>query len=189
MPCNFSYALAAASDCGAVAAGLDEQELWLFNRADVTFSSPGTGATARTYGAMTVAPGKQAYRWNFDKRGFAFSDEMTEDENTGAITHAPRITGRLIGLTGANAVAVEALKGTNLVAVFKTKGGKYIIAGYGSGLTLKVNTTGSTSEALGETVELGSDDEPSKHYELLITDASATKAALIAAETPVSSGS
>lgn len=188
MPCQLAIDLAAASDCGAVAAGLDEQELWLFNRADVTFGALGTGTAARTYSTMTVAATKQAYRWNFDKRGFAFSDEMTEDENTGAITHAPRITGRLIGLTGANAVAVEALKGTNLVAVFKTKGGKYIIAGYGSGLTLKVNTTGSASESLGETVELGSDDEPSKHYELLITDASSTKAALIAAETP-SSGS
>lgn len=184
MACNLTTTRQAGVICGNTRAGLDELKHWLIDRSKITFGglTPGT----RVFTTMTiVGTGSALLPWNFDKRGFDFTDEMSVDENTGAITHSPTIHGRMIGLDGANAADVEELKNTNLVSIFMTKAGKFIVAGYKSGLTLTTNTTGATSEALGETVTIGSTDEPEKHYEFLDTDQATTLAALIAAETPV----
>lgn len=183
MACNLTTKRQAGTVCGSTQAGLDELKHWLIDRSKITFTD--LDPATRTFGSFTIASGGNALLpWNFDKRGFDFTDEMAIDENTGAITHSPTIHGRMIGLDGANAADVEELKNTNLVSIFMTKAGKFIVAGYKSGLTLTTNTTGATSEALGETVTIGSTDEPEKHYEFLDTDQAITLAALIAAETP-----
>lgn len=184
MACNLTTKRQAGAVCGSTQAGLDELKHWLIDRSKITFS--GSTPATRVFTTMTiVGTGSALLPWNFDKRGFDFTDEMAVDENTGAITHSPTIHGRMIGLDGANAADVEELKNTNLVSIFMTKAGKFIVAGYKGGLSLVTNTTGATSEALGETVTIGSKDEPEKHYEFLMTDQATTLAALIAAETPV----
>ena len=49
-------------------------------------------------------------------------------------------------------------------------------------LRLTANTTGSDADTLGESVTLGGNEEPSKHYQLLVTDAATTRSTLIALE-------
>lgn len=183
MACELTTKRQAGVICGNTRAGLDELKHWLIDRNKITFT--GLDPATRTFSSFTIASGGNALLpWNFDKRGFTFTDEMTIDEGTGAITHAPTINGRMIGLNGANAADVEELKNTNLVSIFQAKGGAFIVAGYKGGLTLTANTTGSESDSLGEAVSIGSTDEPEKHFEFLDTDQATTLAALIAAETP-----
>lgn len=112
---------------------------------------------------------------------------MTTDPNTGAITHKPVINGRMIGLSGANRAKVEVLKGINVVSIVRTKAGKFIVNGRTAGLTLDTNEAGSQAENLGEVLTLSTTEdnpESAKYFELLITDAATTLAALIDAETP-----
>lgn len=181
MACDLTTKRVAGVVCGSSQAGLDELKHWLIPRKDITFS--GYTATTRTYTGFNIATGKMLLPWNFDKRGFDFTDEMAIDDATGAITHSPTILGRMLGVTGPNAADVEELKNTNLVSIFMTKAGNFIVAGSIGGLTLTVNTTGASAAALGETVNIGSKDEPAKHFELLVTDQAATLAYCVAAET------
>jgi len=181
MACSLTVTLSSVTGCGATKAGLDELNHWLINRADVTFgaisASTGLSATA-TFGSPLLP-------WNFSSKGFAYDETMTTDTNTGAQTHKPVLTGRMIGLSGVNRAKVESLKGTNLVSIVRTKEGKFLVFGRTSGLSLDTNVAGSKAESLGELSTLStSEDNPEteKYFELLITDAATTLAALIAAE-------
>lgn len=181
MPCSLTVTLPSVSGCGATQAGLDELNHWLINRADVVF-----GAVSGTTGISATATfGSDLLPWNFNSRGFSYGETMTKDTNTGAITHKPVITGRMIGLSGVNRAKVEALKGTDLVSIFRTKAGKFIVAGATAGLSLDTNDAGSQAENLGELVTLSTDEQnpaSEKYFELLITDAATTLAALVAAQ-------
>lgn len=187
MACTLTLNNAASEVCAPVKPGLDELKHWLANRKDITFTgTPGT----KVYTGFTMASGATLKAWNFDKRGFIFTDEMTVDENTGARTFSPTISGRILDLSGDAANKVEKLINTNLVSIFAAKNGKIIVAGSKGGLDLTVNSTGSASDAFGESISIGSTDEPEKHYELLMTDLATTVSALVAAETiPPSSSS
>lgn len=181
MACSLTATLPAASACGATAAGLNELRHWLINRADITFGArdASTGLSATFSASSSLLP------WAFNSRGFTLGETLNKDANTGAITHKPVVTGRLIGLTGANRAKVEALKGTNLVSIVLTKGGKFIVTGYTAGLSLETNEAGSQSENLGELVTLSTDEsneESEKYFEYLDTDYATSLAALIAAE-------
>ena len=110
---------------------------------------------------------------------------MTTDANTGAQTHKPILTGRFVGLSGANRASVQQLKGTNLVAITETKAGVFIVNGRTAGLSLDTNKASSTSEGLGEIVTVSTSEnnpESEKYFELFMTDAATTLAALITAE-------
>lgn len=184
MACSLTLSNPASEVCAPVKPGLDELKHWLVNRKDITFTgTPGT----KVYTSFTMAPGATLKPWNFDKRGFVFTDEMAVDENTGARTFSPTVAGRILDLSGDAAKKVEGLINTNLVSIFAGKNGKVIVAGSKGGLDLTVNSTGSASDAFGEGVSIGSNDEPEKHYELLVTDLATTLAALVAAETASSS--
>ena len=181
MACSLTTTRSAVSACGAVKAGLDELHHWLINRADISFGaiSASTGISGSFTESSVLLP------WAFDSRGFSMTETMSTDANTGAQTHKPVITGRLIGLSGANRASVEQLKGTNLVSIVLTKAGKFIVNGRTAGLSLDTNEAGSQSENLGEVVTLStSEDNPEseKYFELLDTDYATTLAALIAAE-------
>lgn len=181
MACSLTNTRTPLSSCGSVASGLNELHHWLINRADISFGS----ISATTGRSTTFTAGSSLLPWNFDNRGFQFDEEMTTDANTGAQTHKPVIQGRLIGLNGANRASVTQLKGTNLVSIVEAKNGAYIVTGYTAGLSLDTNKASSTSEGLGEIVTLSTSEtnpESGKYFELFMTDAATTLAALIAAE-------
>lgn len=178
MACNFATAYSGATACPPPAPGLDELQLWIINRADATF----TGGTSKVYTDLTLAGVTLAYRWTVHNKGFNFVDTFTENETTGAGSWAPQVNFRLLGFDGATSNAVEKFRGVDVIAIFRAKNGKYIVAGSEGGLRLQVNTTGSDADTLGETVTLGGAEEPSKHYELLDTDAATTLALLVALE-------
>lgn len=178
MPCAFATAYSGSTPCPPPAPGLDESQLWLMNRADITWGT----ASSKVYPTIALAGATLAYRWNVHNKGFNFADEFAENETTGAGNWAPKLTFRLLGFDGATSNAVEKFRGVDVVAVFRAKNGKYIVAGSEGGLRLQTNTTGSEAETLGETVTLGGAEEPSKHYQLLVTDAATTLAALVALE-------
>lgn len=177
-PCTLTAGYDGSSACPPPAPGINEDKVWLCNRADITF----TGGTNNVYTNLTMAGVTVLYRWKFHNKGLEYQDEFSENETTGAGSWAPMLQGRILALSGAGADAIEKLRGADLVAIFRTKGGKYIVLGSEAGLRLKVNTTGTTGDNLGELVGIGGDEEPAKHYELLITDDATTLAALIAAE-------
>lgn len=183
MACSLTTGRAALSGCGATKAGLDELKHWLIDRSAITF-----GAISATTGLSTTFTASSALLpYAFDSRGFQMGETMTTDANTGAQTHKPVITGRLIGLSGVNRADVEKLKGTNLVSIVMTKAGKFIVNGRTAGLTLDTNEAGSASENLGELVTLSTTEdnpESEKYFELLMTDQATTLAALVDAETP-----
>lgn len=183
MACSLTATLAAVTSCGATQAGLNELRHWLINRSAISF-----GAISSSTGlSTTFTAGSALLPWAFDSRGFSMTETMTTDANTGAQTHKPVISGRMIGLSGANRAKVEALKGTNLVSIVQTKAGKFIVNGYTAGLTLDTNEAGSQAESLGDLVTLSTtadNPESAKYFELLMTDAATTLAALIDAETP-----
>lgn len=185
MACSLTLTNPAGEVCSPVKPGLDELKHWLIDRASITLTESTPGS--KIYTSFTIASGAALLPWNFDKRGFIFTDEMTVDENTGARTFNPTIAGRILELSGTAAKKVESLINTNLVSIFAAKNGTVIVAGSKGGLDLTVNTTGSASDAFGEAVSLGSSDEPEKHYQLLMTDLATTLAALVAAETAASS--
>jgi hypothetical protein len=181
MACSLTTGRAALTGCGATKAGLNELHTWLVNRS--AFTPAAISATTGISADFTVT--SVLLPFVFDARGFQFDETMTTDANTGAQTHKPVITGRLIGLSGANRADVEKLKGTNLVAIIETKAGKYMVVGYTAGLTLDTNEAGSTSDKLGELITLSTTEnnpEASKYFEYLDTDAATSLAALIAAE-------
>lgn len=181
MACTLTTTLSPFSGCGATQAGLDELHHWLINRADISF-----GAISSSTGvATTFTVSSALLPWNFDSRGFEMFETMNTDQNTGAQSHKPTITGRMIGLSGANRAKVESLKGTNLVSIVRTKSGKFIVNGYTSGLSLDTNDAGSKSDNLGDIVTLSTSEnnpESKKYFELLMTDEATTLAALIAEE-------
>ena len=184
MACSIAAGRAAASGCGtATKAGLNELNAWLVNRADITYgavsSSTGVSATFTMGGAAVVYP------YAFDSRGFQFDETMTTDQNTGAITHKPVVTGRFIGLSGKNRADVELLKNTNLCMIVEAKSGLFLVFGATAGLTLDTNTAGSTAENLGEILTLSTSEanpESEKYFQLLATDAATTLALIVAAE-------
>lgn len=181
MACSLTTTLSSVTGCGATKAGLDELNHWLINRADISFGavSASTGISASFTASSALLP------WNVSSKGFAFGETMSTDTNTGAQTHKPVVTGRMIGLSGANRAKIESLKGTNLVSIVRTKAGKFLVFGYTSGLTLDTNEAGSNADNLGDLFTLStSEDAPEteKYFELLVTDAATTLAALIAAE-------
>lgn len=183
MACSLTSGRDPISGCGATKAGLDELKLRLIDRSNVTFGAINTATGVST--TVTVAVGAQLWPFAFDSRGFSYSEEMTTDANTGAQTHKPVLTGRLIGLSGQNRADVEKLKGTNLVAIQRTKAGKYLVFGRTAGLTLDTNTAGSAAENLGEVLTLSTTEdnpESEKYFELLITSEAATEAALVLLE-------
>lgn len=181
MACSLTTSNPSTEVCAPVKPGLDELKHWLVNRKDITFTESTPGS--KVYTGFTMAPTTVIYPWHFDKRGFIFTDEMTVDENTGARTFSPTISGRILDLSGDAAKKVEKLINTNLVSIFAAKNGKIIVAGSKGGLDLTVNSTGSASDAFGESISIGSTDEPEKHYQLLMTDLATTLSALVAAET------
>ncbi len=181
MACSLTTSNPSTEVCAPVKPGLDELKHWLVNRKDITFTEGTPGS--KVYTGFTMAPTTVIYPWNFDKRGFTFTDEMTVDENTGARTFSPTISGRILDLSGDAAKKVEKLINTNLVSIFAAKNGKIIVAGSKGGLDLTVNSTGSASDAFGESISIGSTDEPEKHYQLLMTDLATTLSALVDAET------
>lgn len=181
MACSLAVTLSSVTGCGATKAGLDELNHWLINRADISFAAINatTGVSATFTEASVLLP------WNFSSKGFSMSETMSTDTNTGAQTHKPVITARMIGLSGANRAKIEALKGTNLVSIVRTKAGKFIVNGYTSGLTLDTNEAGSNADNLGDLITLStSEDAPesAKYFELLDTDEATTLALLVAAE-------
>lgn len=178
MPCAFNKTYDGLTACPPPSPGLDETKLWIINRADITW----TGGTNKLYTDITLAGATLAYRWKVHNKGFNYTDQFTESDATGAKSYSPRVNFRLLGFDAATSAAVEAFYGVDVVAIFQTKEGKFIVAGSESGLRLKVNTTGSDADTLGETVALGSDEEPSKHYQLLDTDEATTLALLVALE-------
>lgn len=178
MPCAFAKTYDGSTACPPPSPGLDETKLWIFNRVDITW----TGGTNNVYSNIALAGSTLAYRWQVHNKGFNHTDEFTESDATGAKSFAPRVNFRLLGYDGATSAAVESFYGVDVVAIFRNKNGKFIVVGAGGGLRLKVNTTGSDADTLGETVALGSDEEPGKHKQLLITDEATTLAALVALE-------
>lgn len=181
MACELDTDLDGSTGCPPDAPGLDEASCWLANRADVTF----TGGTGHVYSDFTMASTTQAYRWKFHRKGFDLGEEYSENETSGAGSWAQSLTGRILSLSGANAAAVEKLRGVDLVAFVVSKAGKVLVLGsVGEGLRLKANTAGAAADNMGETLTLGNDESPNKYYQLLITDLATTKAALVDAETP-----
>jgi len=184
MSCALTTGRAAVTGCGATKAGLNELHHWLIDRDKITFGSISTTTGRST--TFTIDAGAALLPFAFSDRGFLFNETMSTDANTGAQTHKPVITGRLIGLSGLNRADTEKLKGTNLVSIVHTKSGVFIVNGYTSGLTLDTNEAGSASENLGELITLSTSEnnpEAEKYFELYITSEAATLAALIAAET------
>jgi len=183
MACSYTATRAVLTACGATKSGLDEQKSWNINRSDATFgaisASTGISATA-TFGSALLP-------FAFDARGFSMTDTMSTDANTGAQTHKPVISGRLIGLNGVNRADSEKFKGVNIVNITLTKGNKFIVNGRTAGLTLDTQEIGSGSENLGHLLTLSTTEqspESEPYFELLITDYATTLAALIDAETP-----
>lgn len=181
MACDLTTGRASSTGCGATKAGLDELKTWFVNRDGITLAAPNA-----TTGLLTTFTAADALLpWSFSDRGYSFAETMATDANTGAQTHKPVISGRLIGLSGANRADVEKLKGTNLVVITLTKAGKFLVVGRTAGLTLDTNEAGSQSENLGELVTLSTTEnnpESEKYCELLMTDYATTLAALVAAE-------
>ena len=178
MACNLAAAITGATACPPPSPGLDETKVWLINRADATFT-PGTG---NVYTDLTLAGSTLAYRCAFHNKGFNYNDEATVNETTGAVSWAPKLNFRTLGFDGATAQSVENLAGTDLVAVVYAKNGKFMVFGSIGGLKLLGNTTGSDADTLGEAVTIGSEEEPSKHWQLLDTDTATTLALLVALE-------
>ena len=178
MPCAFAIALDGSTACPPPAPGLDETQLWIINRADITW----TGGTSKLYTDITLAGATLAYRWKVHHKGFSFADEYAENETTGAGNWSPKLNFRLLGFDAATSNAVEKFRGVDVVCVFRAKNGKYIVAGSEGGLKLQTNTTGTEADTLCESVTLGGIEEPSKHYQLLDTDAATTLATLVALE-------
>ncbi len=178
MPCAFATAYAGNTACPPPSPGMDELDIWLMNRADITWGT----AVAKVYPTVTLAGATLAYRWSVHNKGLNFTDEFTENETTGAGSWAPKLNFRLLGFDGATSNAVEKFRGVDVVAVVRAKNGKYLVFGSEAGLRLTANTTGSDADTLGESVTLGGNEEPSKHYQLLVTDAATTRSTLIALE-------
>jgi len=181
MACDVTTGRAATSGCGATKAGLDELKTWIVDRSGITLASP----SATTGLLTTFTASDPLLPWAFSDRGFSFNEVMTTDANTGAHTHKPVLTGRLIGLSGQNRADTEKLKGTNLVAFTMTKGLKFLVIGRTSGLGLDTNEAGSQAENLGELITLSTTEnnpESEKYCELLMTDYATTLAALVAAQ-------
>lgn len=181
MACDLTTGRASGTVCGATKAGLNELRLWLVNRDGITLGTP-----SATTGLLTTFTASDALLpFAFSDRGFSLTESMSTDQNTGAQTHKPVITGRFIGLSGQNRADVEKLKGTNLVAIVGTKSGKFMVVGRTAGITLDTNEAGSQSENLGELLTLSTTEqnpESEKYCELLMTDEAITLAALVAAE-------
>lgn len=181
MACDLTTGRAATSGCGATKAGLDELKTWFVDRSGITLGTP-----SATTGLLTTFTAADALLpWAFSDRGFSFTETMTTDPNTGAQTHKPVVSGRLIGLSGVNRADTEKLKGTNLVIITQTKDQKFLVIGRTAGLTLDTNEAGSQAENLGELITLStteSNPESEKYCQLLMTDYATTLAALIAAE-------
>lgn len=176
--CELLASLTAATPCPPPSPGLDEADVWLVNRADATF----TAGTGNVYTDLVLAGATLAYRCSFHNKGFNYTDEATVNETTGAVSWAPKLNFRMLGFDGATAQSVENLAGTDLVAIVKAKNGKYMVFGSQAGLKLVTNSTGSDADTLGEAVTIGNDEEPSKHWQLLDTDAATTRALLVALE-------
>lgn len=179
MACLLATGKDGTTGCPPDATGLDESQVWLFNREEVTF----TLSSGKLYSGFTLSATKTNFRWKVHNKGIEFADEMSSNDTTGADSWAPRLTMRILQLDNDGSEKIEALRGTDLVAVVRTKAGRYIVLGSLAGLKLVENTTGSTADNYGETFVLGSDEEPGKHYELLDTDEATTLALLVAGET------
>lgn len=178
MACTLSTSLDGTTACPPPSPGLDEAYCWLANRADVTF----TGGTGHVYTDITAGAG-DLYRWKFHRKGFDFTEEAAENDTTGAVSFAQALTGRILDLSGASAAAIDSLRGTDLVAIVKTKAGKVLVFGStGEGLRLKANTAASAADNYGESLTLGNDESSAKYYQLLDTDLATTLAALVALE-------
>lgn len=157
---------------------MDETKVWLINRADITW----TGGSNNQYTNIALGGSAVAYRCSFHNKGFNFSDEMTMNDTSGAVSWAPKLAFRALGFDGATAQSVENLAGTDLVAIVYAKNGKFLVFGSQAGLKLMENTTGSDADNLGESVVIGGEEEPAKHYSLLITDAATTLSTLVGLE-------
>lgn len=178
MACSLSAAISGSTACPPPSPGLDETKVWLINRADITW----TGGSNNLYTNIALGGAAVAYRCSFHNKGFNFGDEMTMNDTSGAVSWAPKLNFRVLGLDGATAQSVENLAGTDLVAIVYAKNGKFLVLGSESGLKLQVNTTGSDADTLGETVTIGADEEPAKHKQLLVTDAATTLSTLVGLE-------
>lgn len=177
--CLLSASYDGTTACPPPAPGLDAQYLWLINRSQVTF----TGGSNHLYTDITLSSGADLYRWKFHKKGFDSTEEATENETTGAVSWAQSVTGRILDLSGAAASKIDSLRGTDLVAIVKTKAGRLLVYGStGEGLRLKANTANSAADSYGETVTLGNDESSAKYYEFLDTDLATSIAALVALE-------
>lgn len=184
MPCLATSGRPAGTGCiGANAAGLNELRSWLVNRSEITFDA--VSATTGISAGFTMTGAATVFPYAFDQRNYKFNETMTTDQNTGAQTHKPVITGRFIGLSGKNSADVERLKNINAVWIVEEGGGKFIVVGRSAGIGLDTNSAGSDAAELGELVTLSTSEsapEKVKYCELLDTDAATTLAALIAAE-------
>lgn len=178
MPCSLSAGITGATACPPPSPGLDETKVWLINRADITW----TGGSNNQYTGISLAGATVAYRCAFHNKGFEFNDELAINETSGAGSWAPKLSFRSLGFDGATAQSVENLLGVDVVAVVYAKNGKFMVFGSQAGLKLLENTTGSNADNLGEAVVIGGEEEPAKHYTLLVTDAATTLSTLVGLE-------
>lgn len=176
MGCLQTTGRTSGSACPPPTAGLREDQIWLGNKSEITF----TGGTNKVYTGFTMATDTYLYRYNVHNRGLDFTDELTVNEESGARTWATNMPFRLLDRSGAAASEIESL-GTELVVFIVGKNGKVMVGGSDAPMYLKENTSGFGADNFGENVTIGN-DEGSKPYQLLMTDLATTVAALAAAE-------
>jgi len=176
MGCLQTNSRTTGSACPPPTAGLREDQIWLFNTSQVTF----TGGTNKVYTGFTMAGSAVLYRYNVHNRGLDLNDELTVNEESGARSWATNLPFRILDRSGAAANDIETL-GTELGVIIVGKNGKVMVGGSDAPMYLKENTSGFTAENFGENVTIGN-DEGSKPYQLLMTDLPTTIAALIGAE-------
>ena len=184
MACEFNRTRPATVGCGGGIAGLDNLKLRLISRANITFGA--VSATTGVASTFTVAVGKQLYPFVFEARQHDITSTGSLSE-TGAFTYLQAMTGRFPNLSGKSRADAASLAGTELVAILKTREGKYLVYGYTAGLTLTGDVSGASAAALGHTITIGNTEdnpESANYFELLSTDEAATEALLLAAEEP-----
>lgn len=147
---------------------------YLFNRDNVSsFTKSGNLVTN-----ISFSSSDGFYRVIAKKNSVVFREEK-QDNDTDATDYTHELDFNLTDLSKEARDFVNDLNGVSLGAIVKTKGDKYILLGYNDGLQMKVNTTSSAADALGEFVTLRETQVGEKTRRFLKTDVTTTDAWLV----------
>jgi hypothetical protein len=176
MACSQTTARTSGSSCPTPTSGIDETKIWLFNRADATF----TGGTNQLFTDITMTGVTVIYPFVLHNKGVDFQVNLEVDENTGARSWTTELTGKILAQDSASWKDVKNI-GTDLGVIVLTRNNEFLVGGYDGGMYLKAHTSGLTKENYGHSITIGN-DEGGVPYQLLDTDYATTLALLVGIE-------